>query len=175
MHICNFRSSLVENSLIDGIQKLVDGYRLNSDVSDQNFASSIETKKDLLLEKQAELKRLEKKKEKQYDLLEQGIYSTEIFIERSRSVSADINQCLASIHSLEQEIIKEQERLDQQNSFIPRCEDLLEHYWFWDVSTRNQFLQELIEKVVYNKEVKDSKKCDEITFTLDIYPRIQGK
>lgn len=167
--------SLVENSLIDGIQKLVDGYRLNSDVSDQNFASSIETKKDLLLEKQAELKRLEKKKEKQYDLLEQGIYSTEIFIERSRSVSADINQCLASIHSLEQEIIKEQERLDQQNSFIPRCEDLLEHYWFWDVSTRNQFLQELIEKVVYNKEVKDSKKCDEITFTLDIYPRIQGK
>ena len=167
--------SLVENSLIDGIQKLVDGYRLNSDVSDQNFASSIETKKDLLLEKQAELKRLEKKKEKQYDLLEQGIYSTEIFIERSRSVSADINQCLASIHSLEQEVIKEQERLDQQNSFIPRCEDLLEHYWFWDVSTRNQFLQELIEKVVYNKEVKDSKKCDEITFTLDIYPRIQGK
>lgn len=167
--------SLVEKSLIYGIQKLVDGYRLNDDSADQEFISAIKTKQGLLDEKKSEMKKIEKKKERQYDLLEQGVYSTEVFIERSQSVSAELTQCLETIHVLEEDLKKEQERFEQQNSFIPRCEDLLEHYWTWDVSTRNQFLQELIEKVVYNKDIKDTKKCDEITFTLDIYPRIRPK
>lgn len=167
--------SLVEKSLIDGIQKLVDGYRLNDDATDQEFLLAIEVKQKLLNEKKAEMKKIEKKKEKQYDLLEQGVYSTEIFIERSRAVSAELNQCLEAVRALEEDLKKEQERFDQQSSFIPRCEDLLAHYWTWDVSTKNQFLQELLEKVVYNKDIKDTKKRDEITFTLDIYPRIRPK
>lgn len=166
---------LVERSLIDSIQKLVDGYHLNNDSSNQQSAALIVSKQDLLTKKQAELKKLEKKKEKQYDLLEQGIYSTDIFIERSRAVSAELNNCLDSIHIIEEDLKKERERFEQRNSFIPRCEELIANYWDWDASTKNQFLQELLEKVIYNKDIKDTKKRDEITFTLDIYPRLRAK
>jgi len=60
--------------------------------------------------------------------------------------------------------------------FIPKCENLLANYWSWDVLTRNQFLRELIEKAVYTKNTKNTwKNGDNISFSLDIYPKIQRK
>ena len=119
---------------------------------------------------------MRKKKEKQYDLLEQGIYSTEEFLERSRATAAELSACDAVILSLKQEIEHEQELQFQRSSFIPKCEDLLANYWTWDTSTKNRFLRELIEKAVYTKNAKNTwKNGDDISFTLDIYPKIQQK
>ena len=45
-----------------------------------------------------------------------------------------------------------------------------------DTSTKNRFLRELIEKAVYTKNAKNTwKNGDDISFTLDIYPKIQQK
>ena len=118
-----------------------------------------------------------KRKQRQYDLLEQGIYSTEEFLERSRATAAELSACDAVILSLKQEIEHEQELQFQRSSFIPKCEDLLANYWTWDTSTKNRFLRELIEKAVYTKNRKKvhGKIGDDISFTLDIYPKIQQK
>jgi len=130
----------------------------------------------MVQKKQDEIENLRKKKERQYDLLEQGIYSTEEFLERSQNTAREIADCANSINTLQQEIQYEQALYLQQSSFIPKCENLLANYWSWDVLTRNQFLRELIEKAVYTKNTKNTwKNGDNISFSLDIYPKIQRK
>ena len=167
---------LVEKALLDGLQELVDGYKLNSSFSDQEYSLSISEKEEMIRGKLKEIDILKKKKEKQYDLLEQGIYSTDEFLERSRATAAELSACDTVIYSLRQEIKHEQELQFQRSSFIPKCEDLLTHYWTWDTSTKNQFLRELIEKAVYTKSKRNTwKNGDDVSFTLDIYPKIQQK
>lgn len=167
---------LVEQALLEGIQNLVDGYKLNSYLSDQEFSCSISEKEKLIQGKADEIADLKKKKERQYDLLEQGIYSTEEFLRRSRDTAARIEECSKGIEDLKQEIQYERDLQFQRSTFIPKCEDLLDNYQAWDVSTRNLFLRELIEKAVYTKNKKNTwKNGDDVSFTLDIYPKIQQK
>lgn len=166
--------SLVEKVLLDGIKNLVDEYKLSSDVPKPDMDNAITLKERLIEEKEAELKKLDVQKLKQYDLLEQGVYTTDIFLERSKSTAASIEACIKSIKELKEEIEHDKKLIEQQAVFIPRCENLLEHYWEFDASTRNKLLKELIERVNYTKDLKNGfRKGDEITFTLDIFPKIQ--
>ena len=82
--------------------------------------------------------------------------------------------CIESIKGLREEIEHDKKLVEQQAVFIPKCENLLENYWEFDAQTRNKLLRELIERVNYTKESKNGfRKGDEITFTLDIFPKIQ--
>ena len=121
-----------------------------------------------------ELKKLNAQKLKQYDLLEQGIYTSEIFLERSSINAQQIQSCTKSIEDLQVELEHDQQLLAQKNTFIPRCENLLSNYWSWDAKTRNDVLKELIERIDYSKDTKNAfRKGNDITFSLDIYPKIQ--
>lgn len=166
--------SLVEKVLLDGIKNLVDEYKLSSDVPKLDIDNVITLKEKLIEEKEAELKKLDAQKLKQYDLLEQGVYTTDVFLERSKSTAASIEACIESIKGLREEIEHDKKLVEQQAVFIPKCENLLENYWEFDVQTRNKLLRELIERVNYTKESKNYfLKGDEITFLLDIFPKIQ--
>lgn len=168
------RLSLVEKALLDGLADLIKDYKLNHSLQDRNGNDIIASKEAILKEKQAELEQLSAKKSRQYDLLEQGVYSTEIFLERSKETADQIYSCSFFIQELEKEIAHDCALLEQKNNFIPKCEHLLSNYWDWDAATKNAVLKELIEKVDYYKDTKNSfRKGDEIHFTLDIYPRIQ--
>ena len=82
--------------------------------------------------------------------------------------------CSAAIERLQEELEHDRLLLEQRSSFIPRCEDLLEHYWDLDIPTRNRILRELIDKVLYTKDTKNAfLEGDKITFLLDIFPKIQ--
>lgn len=166
--------SLVEKVLLDGIKNLVDEYKLSSDVPKLDIDNVITLKEKLIEEKEAELKKLDAQKLKQYDLLEQGVYTTDVFLERSKSTAASIEACIESIKGLREEIEHDKKLVEQQAVFIPKCENLLENYWEFDAQTRNKLLRELIERVNYTKESKNYfLKGDEITFSLDIFPKIQ--
>ena len=84
-------------SCVNGIQDLVDEYRLNDAVPGPDINNAVKSKKKLIAEKERELEKLNVQKMKQYDLLEQGIYTTEVFLERSNSIASSINSCQDSI------------------------------------------------------------------------------
>ena len=134
----------------------------------------IAVKEALIASKQEELKKLNAQKLRQYDLLEQGIYTADIFLERSDINAQQIQACTKSIEDLQSELEHDQQLLAQKNTFIPRCENLLSNYWTWDVKTRNNVLKELIERIDYSKDTKNTfGNGNDITFSLDIYPKIQ--
>lgn len=166
--------SLVEKAVVTALAQLTEKYKLNDTLQDDSGTDVITAKETLIAAKQEELERLNAQKLKQYDLLEQGIYSPDVFLERSGRNAQQIKDCTQSIEDLEKELEHDRQLLAQKNVFIPHCENLLSNYWDWDVKTRNDVLKELIDRVEYTKDTKNAfRKGNEITFTLDLYPKIQ--
>ena len=168
--------SLVEKAVLDGIKEIAEKYKLNNDINVPSNAinSGIVSKQNLIREKESELESLNTQKAKQYDLLEQGIYTTEIFLERAKTISASIQSCSDTIEKLKEEIKHDENIIKQQSDFIPRCEELLDNYWSLDTESKNKMLKSLIEKVTYSKDTKNAYgKGNEIGFQLDIFPKIQ--
>lgn len=168
--------SLVEKAVIDGIREIAEEYKLNNDINvpSNTIDSGITSKQNLIREKESELESLNSQKAKQYDLLEQGIYTTEVFLERSKTISASIQSCSDTIANLREEIEHDENIKAQQSDFVPRCEELLNNYWNLNMESRNRMLKSLVEKVVYSKNIKNTYgKGNEINFELDIFPKIQ--
>lgn len=170
--------SLVEKAVIDGIEEIAEEYKLNNDISasSKDIDLGIVSKQNLIHEKESELERLNNQKTKQYDLLEQGIYTTEVFLERSKAIAESVQACSDSIEKLKEEINRDKVLVEQQSAFIPRCEELLNNYWNLDMESRNKMLKSLIDKVIYTKDSKNAYgRGNEIKFELDIFPKIQEK
>ncbi len=163
---------LVEQAVIDSLWDLLKNYQMNLDVKDTEI-SSLSEKEILLSQKEKEMNLLSDQKGKLYDLLEQGVYSTEVFLERSEELHQRILSVSQSIKQIQKDLEQEQLLLSQKENFIPQCTHILEHYYEWDIATRNNVLKELIDKVIYTKTTKNKKgHGNDITFTLEIYPRV---
>lgn len=170
--------SLVEKSVINGIKRIAERYKLNNniDVTSKAINSNITSKQNLIHEKESELENLNAQKAKQYDLLEQGIYTTEIFLERSKTIAAAIQTCTDAIQKIKEEVEHDKDIISQQSAFVPRCEEMLNNYWDLDAESKNKMLKSLIEKVVYSKDKRNAYgHGNEASFELDIFPKIQEK
>lgn len=168
--------SLVEEAVLDGLREIIKGYKLNSSLLDENNNDVISEKEILINTKEKELLQLNTQKDRLYDFLEQGIYTTEIFLKRSEELRVRISDCSSSIEKLKVELEHDKKLLEKKYNYIPRCEELLEHYWDWDIKTRNDVLKELIEKIVYSKDKRNHfRREEEVKFTLEIYPKIIEK
>lgn len=167
------RLELVESAVIQGLWELLERYEISPAYEDSGDSQEIIQKEELLKNRQNELEQLGHQKTKLYDFLEQGIYSTETFLDRSEDLRKRILNCSSVIHKLEEEIERDRQMLARRENFVPRCRHILEHYWEWDIPTRNNVLKELIEKVIYTKTQKNTYgHADDITFSLAIYPKI---
>lgn len=161
---------LVEKRLLEVLEEWVDGYQLDPSQSiddkipeKESLLSSAVSSRDLLLKQRGNL----------YDLLEQGIYSNEIFIERSQELQKRIEEAEDQILMLNCDLEYEKEKQANINNFIPSCKDLLANYWDLSVPDRNKALKLLIDRVEYKKTARNKKGMADIpTFELTLKPRI---
>lgn len=160
---------VLEHSLIDHLSEWVAGYELEEIVPE----SRVPELEKLLSATENELTSLLSQKDNLYDLLEQGVYSTEVFLERSHVLQDRISETEGKILSLRNEIAYERENDAHIHSFIPSCKELLGCYWDMNAGDRNRMLKLLIESVEYKKLVKNPKGHKEYaSFRLTIKPRI---
>lgn len=163
---------VVEREIINGLHSIMND-QINSNVIVYEDTGSLEAKEHLLQSAEKELKNLQDQKTRVYDFLEQGVYTTEVFLERSASIAEKITAAEKSVERLEKEIREEQARQENRKQFIPRCEHLLSHYDELDVEEKNACLKELLEMVEYNKTERNKRgEGDKANFTLHLYPRI---
>lgn len=164
---------LVENALIESLQELVKNYKANPAASIAESDALIESLTSVIQQHEASLQKLNEQKLRQYDLLEQGVYTTEIFLERSGALADQITSTTAALEKAKKELASEEKRRNNQINLIPKCENLLSNYWDWDIKTRNDVLKELLEKVVYIKTSRNKYGDGNVpTFHLKIYPKV---
>ena len=175
---CNNISSklyIVEDKIIEGLKLWLEGYRIDyekisSDKSESNI--SMHEKSVAALEKELEKER--KKLTKVYDFLEDGTYTREMFLDRSKSISERVDEINNNILKYKEEIEREKIINKNKEDIIPKIENVLElYYMLKEVEDRNNLLKGILDKVTYNKTTKANRKdSDPTDFEITIYPKI---
>ena len=155
-HCDNVSSPLedVETMVLEAIADIVKNERIEPTTS-VIPSDTIDILKDALKNQETSWETLQKQQNSLYDLLEQGIYTTDVFLERSNTLKDQISTASASIQDLKRKISAEQNRLKVQADFIPKCEYLLDVYDTLDAPEKNRILKELIDHIDYLKEEKN--------------------
>ncbi len=164
---------LVEERLLAALQYWLEGYRLDWNTV-QNSKLPVQTR---LEESLAQVKKARAKLKRQFanihDLLERGIYSAEVFLQRTEEIS----QRLAQTHTAEQTLSAEFEQI--QSAYTLNSEDFLPkqivecYEKLPNAAGKNCLLKLLLDKVVYEKDKSGACKGGSVDgFTLRIFPKL---
>ncbi|MBA1163628.1 recombinase family protein [Bacillus licheniformis] len=166
---------LIEQRLLQGLQDWLADYKAQWDLfenqaNEENEKQEVEIKKAALASLKNELKQTEKQKIKLFELLERGIYSEEIFLERSQVITTTLDELKTNIKKIEQELKTTQQQKKQNiKDILPHYENILDLYFKTDdPKKKNAMLKSILHKAVYNKEKHQMR--DE--FELVIYPKL---
>lgn len=163
---------LLESAIFDGLRSWLDTYKLQCNGGSTDTTDTV----NILTEQRATVARqihdFEKQREKVYSLLEQGIYTTDVFLQRLKAISEKIETANTTLTELDRLIDDEARRAEGKKDIIPKIENLLSAYWSIDSAAgKNDMLKEVIEKVVYVKD-KGGRWADPADFKIKIYPRL---
>ena len=100
-----------------------------------------------------------------FDLVEQGVYTLEVFQQRRQKLTAAIEEIQIKQTQLEAVLHKYEESEGSKNQLIPQTEELLASYDAMTVQERNDLLKAILEKIMYFKG-QDGK------IEIDLYPRL---
>lgn len=96
----------------------------------------------------SELSKLQKQRNRLYDLLEQGVYTVEVFNEREKLLTQHINSLSEDINSMENELNLKRKRTDV---LIPQIKHVLQEYWGGTPAEKNQLLKSVVNRALYYK------------------------
>ena len=165
---------IVETRVLKSLRDWLEQYKLqwNTEVKTQLTAQT-DAKKKALKKLDQEIAAAQKQLDNIYDFLEQGIYTTEVFLDRSKKLNDTINRLKENYAVLEKEIKQDKAALYGQDELVPKVEHLLEVYDTLETpADKNAMLSEVIDKVIYTKEVRDRSKKTMDQFTLLLYPKV---
>ena len=165
--------ALIEKKLLEALEQWLEGYILSFPKEENNFPE-LQTMQHALQHCQKKLRLLYKQKERAYDLLEQGVYTSNIFENRLQTISEKIKTAKTTILTLERSLEEKQQNASICNNILPITANILELYQNIDsISLKNEILKSILEHVEYQKRVRNLKsKGNYANFTLTIYPKL---
>jgi hypothetical protein len=163
---------VVEERLLQALESWLAKYRLKLEESPvQDTSPEVEVLKESIEHTASEIATIEKQIARLHDFLEQGIYSVEVFMERSKVLNERLAEMRNQKAALEEKLSKLQTKPAELASFIPRVERVIELYRaLEDPAQKNELLKEVLEKAVYTKPRANRGKID--AFELAIYPKL---
>ncbi|MGN0518343.1 MAG: recombinase family protein, partial [Acutalibacteraceae bacterium] len=165
----------VEARILEALRDWLADYRLQwEEGADENeSASAVALKEKALLRLATEYDTLNKQLDNAHDLLEQGVYSTDEFLDRSRKLSERIKKNEADRVALGEDIAADRKREEGRRHIIPRVEHLLDVYdSLSSPKAKNDMLKEVLEKVVYVKTKGGRWHNAPDDFELTLYPKL---
>lgn len=166
--------NVVEERLLQALSLWLADYRLVwSDRLPADEKAAIDIKAQSITKAKAEVERLRKQLSRTHDLLEQGVYDTDTFLERSRALSARIQSTNESIAALSDELVEDEARAAARRNVVPKVEHLLELYAELPTAqAKNEMLKEVVEKVEYVRLSRSGRNGPFDNFELLLFPRL---
>ena len=165
---------LVERQILQYLQDWIRSYEVDGKII--NFSpvnNEISLKLEIIKRLEADISRLNSQLTRAYDLLEQNIYTIDVFRERQSNLKASIATAENQLATNQKELKNLYEIQDTRNHFAPGVSHLLDTYHSNSAEQNNELLKELIERITYEKNERNTRgKRDNCNFTLHIYPRI---
>jgi len=165
------RLDYVENRIIEGLSQWLKNYQLDwsdkPNQQDKNDSIVFHEKNKQKLEK--DLLEISEQKGRLHDLLEQGAYDIQTYLERSRVLAERSDTITNTIKELGQTIEQEQLRKTANNEVIPKIENAISLYYKTDdPAKKNALLKSVLNYAEYKKE----KRQKDDDFTLVIHPKL---
>lgn len=167
--------SYVESRLLVSLQQWLTDYKLQLSIENKENISNneIEVKKQNIKRLENEIEGLNKQMNSIYDFLEQGIYSTEVFLERSKVINNKLREAEDALNIIKKELEKDSKIQKNIIEFIPKVEHVLAVYdSVEDPEVKNSLLSEVISKAVYTKTQRVGKDKNFDNFELVVYPKM---
>ncbi len=165
---------IVENKIIEALKIWLQNYKVNCKINDNLNPDNNKIIENSILAIQKELEKENTKLNKIYDFLENGIYSKDEFINRSKSIKNNIQNLENKLKEYTELFNKNNESKQQKEIIIPKLENVIDLYYKLEsAEDKNILLKSIIAKVTYLKTEKAIKKdADPTNFELHIYPKI---
>lgn len=168
---------IFEQRVLEALSGWLDEYRLEwSDDSSPSDAAAVSVAESSLRKSQTELETLEKQLARTHDLLEQGIYDTDTFLERSRVLTLKIEAAKKSSVELSSALSEAKLRASNRKNIVPKVEKLLEVYAeLPSAQAKNEMLKEVLEKITYQRDKPGTKNGPFDNFEIVLFPKLPGK
>ena len=154
---------LVETEIVEALKAWLVGYKVK--LQTVGYADDIAANKKQIQKIDAEIKKLQGQLMNAYDLVEQGIYSKDIFISRRSVIQSSITSAEEKKTSVAEVLRRLEIAQNTQDSLIPQTERLLGSYDFMTNEERNALLKEIVQKIEY-------KKTRQGAIEVDLYPHL---
>ena len=156
---------IVENKVLEGVELWLDKYMIKSQNSKPDL--KIVSNKPLIEQIDKQLAKLNHQITNTYDLLEQGIYTKEIFMQRQGVLTTEINKLQEEREKLFNEDEKRKQKEDLKYQLIPDAERLIDMYYNLEsAEEKNILLKKVFKKIIYTKNKKgrwDKEALDKFT------------
>lgn len=166
------RFSYVEEKMIQALEDFLSNYKakmLDTHKPVQKVSSSVDTKLLSLKAIDKELKDLEKQKGNLHDFLERGVYTIEVYLERSQTLTTRINEAMKLREEISKEIDTEKNRDKARKDIIPKVEKVINSYDKAKTpAEKNNLIKSILDYATYRKE--KHQKLDD--FTLVLHPKL---
>jgi hypothetical protein len=130
-----------------------------------------EEEKKMLQSITKEWQELSRQKDNLHDLLERGIYSVDMYLERSKLLAERITEKEFSIKKMKEEIIRKEHEQKTRRDFIPALINVMKLYHKTNsIEQKNKLLKSVLHKVVYTKNDPTPNGF----FELVLYPKLPG-
>lgn len=160
----------LEEALLGWLKDYIAKYEF-SDTHEEDTAA-IAAKELIVTNFETEHQTLLKQRESLFDFLEQGIYTKEIFIERSNALEQRIRDCMNNITAAREDLHTTIARQANRKNFVPKCKNLLSEWGSLTVPEKNSALRQLIDRIVLTKTKRNKKNQKNSEFTIDVYPKV---
>ncbi len=165
--------TMVEQRILESLDVWLTAYELQETVTPPYNAGKIELLESRISACRTELEEAEKQLERQYDFLERGVYTEEMFFERNSRIRKKKDELTARLEDLKKELKEEAGRKAAIQNLIPALKTIHNAYSQIDSpSARNALLKEVIDHVEYTK-TKGGRWGRPDNFTIEIFPRVQ--
>ncbi len=166
--------AIVEQRILESLESWLTAYELSEEptVLPDNSAK-IETLEHNIASCQAEIKETESQINRQYDLLERGVYTDNEFFDRNTQMKKKKTELLERLAVLQQELQDEKREDDIMERLLPALKTIHDAYLQIDSPVaRNSLLREVIDHIDYSKTEGGRWNGKADSFTLEIFPRV---
>ncbi|HIR87003.1 MAG TPA: hypothetical protein IAC00_07690 [Candidatus Limivicinus faecipullorum] len=140
----------------------MDGYKVK--IETKGFAEDIARCDEMRAEQEERMSALRKQLDNAFDLVEQGVYTLELFKERREKIEQSMDEVRQYLEQLDKTRGELEER-DALPKLIPQTEQLLESYYEMSPEERNRLLKAVLCKVEYKREAGGK-------IEIDLFPRL---
>jgi len=157
----------IEERLLSGLEQKLSEYRLHLSMSSSvSSARSVDHLRKALEKIDGEIATLSKQLSTSHDLLEQGIYTPDVFLSRSQSLNERINAARSDRSRLERELSDQSSFYAVAAETLPKIERLLDVYHTLESPfAKNAVLKEVLCEATYTKMGADAPDA----FTLQLH------